>query len=112
PQAQAIAHRDGRVTIRIGTQDLGTGTRTILAMVTAEELGLPLDRVAAEIGDTSYAFSLPSGGSMTAPSTTPAVRQAAIHLKDKLTRVAAPILGVDASALEARAGVFQVRDQP
>jgi xanthine dehydrogenase YagR molybdenum-binding subunit len=112
PQAQAIAHRDGRVTIRIGTQDLGTGTRTILAMVTAEELGLPLDRVTAEIGDTRYAFSLPSGGSMTAPSTTPAVRQAAAHLKGKLIRIAAPMLGVEAGALEARDGFIRVRDQP
>ncbi len=112
PQAQAIAYRDGRVTIRIGTQDLGTGTRTILAMVAAEELGLPLGRVAAEIGDTRYAFSLPSGGSMTAPSTTPAVRQAAAHLKDKLMRIAAPMLGVDASALEARDGFIRARDQP
>jgi xanthine dehydrogenase YagR molybdenum-binding subunit len=112
PQAQAIAYRDGRVTIRIGTQDLGTGTRTILAMVAAEELGLPLDRITAEIGDTRYAFSLPSGGSMTAPSTTPAVRQAAAHLKGKLMRVAAPMLGVDASALESRDGFIRVRDQP
>ena len=44
--------------IRIGTQDLGTGTRTILAMVAAEELGLPLDRVTAEIGDTRYRISV------------------------------------------------------
>ena len=112
PQAQAIADRDGRVTIRIGTQDLGTGTRTILAMVAAEELGLPLDRVTAEIGDTRYSFSLPSGGSMTAPSTTPAVRQAAAHLKDKLLRIAAPMLGAEASGLEARDGWIRMRTEP
>jgi xanthine dehydrogenase YagR molybdenum-binding subunit len=49
---------------------------------------------------------------MTAPSTTPAVRQAAAHLKDKLMRIAAPMLGVDASALEARDGFIRMRDQP
>jgi xanthine dehydrogenase YagR molybdenum-binding subunit len=112
PQAQAVAYRDGHVAIRIGTQDLGTGTRTILAMVAAEELGLPLDRVTAEIGDTSYPFSLPSGGSMTAPSTTPAVRQAAAHLKDKLLHIAAPLLGADATGLEARDGLIRVRAEP
>jgi xanthine dehydrogenase YagR molybdenum-binding subunit len=112
PQAQAVAYRDGRVAIRIGTQDLGTGTRTILAMVAAEELGLPFDRVTAEIGDTHYPFSLPSGGSMTAPSTTPAVRQAAAHLKNKLLRIAAPMIGVDAGGLEARDGLIRVRAEP
>jgi CO/xanthine dehydrogenase Mo-binding subunit len=112
PQAQAVAYREGRVAIRIGTQDLGTGTRTILAMVAAEELGLPLERVTAEIGDTRHPFSLPSGGSMTAPSTTPAVRQAAAHLKDKLLRIAAPMLGVDAGGLEARDGLIRVRSEP
>ena len=61
PQAQAIAFRDGRVAVRTGTQDIGTGTRTILAMIAAEELGLPLTTVSAEIGDTRLLFSVPSG---------------------------------------------------
>lgn len=112
PQAQCVAWRDGRVAVRIGTQDIGTGTRTILAMVAAEELGLPLARVSAEIGDTRYLFSLPSGGSMTAPSTTPAVRQAAAHLKRKLLRLAAPALGAEPDELVLRDGVASVRGQP
>ncbi len=61
PQAQAIAFRDGHVEVRTGTQDIGTGTRTILAMVAAEELGLPPARVSADIGDTRYLYSVPSG---------------------------------------------------
>ncbi len=112
PQAQAIAYRDGRVVIQIGTQDIGTGTRSILAMVAAEELGVPLRQVSAEIGDTRYLFSVPSGGSSTAPSNTPAVRQAAAHLKDKLLRIAAPMLGADPASLEARDGTIRVRGQP
>ena len=112
PHAHAIAMRDGRVVVRIGTQDLGTGTRTILAMVAAEELGLPLDRVTAEIGDTRFPFSLPSGGSMTAPSTTPAARAAAAHLKQKLFRLAAPLLAADPAAMEARDGLIRVRADP
>jgi xanthine dehydrogenase YagR molybdenum-binding subunit len=112
PQAQAIAFRDGRVAIRIGTQDIGTGTRNILAMVAAEELGLSPARVAAEIGDTRYLFSVPSGGSGTAPSNTPAVRQAAAHLREKLLRIAAPMLGAEPGDLEARNGTSRVRFEP
>ncbi|HXZ87657.1 MAG TPA: xanthine dehydrogenase family protein molybdopterin-binding subunit, partial [Candidatus Binataceae bacterium] len=112
PQAQVIAFRDGHVEVRIGTQDIGTGTRTILAMVAAEELGLPLAKVSAEIGDTRYLFSVPSGGSMTAPSNTPAVRQAAAHLKAKLFRIAAAALGAEAINLEAHDSMIRVRSEP
>jgi CO/xanthine dehydrogenase Mo-binding subunit len=112
PQAQAIAFRDGRVAVRIGTQDIGTGTRSVLAMVAAEELGLPPGQVAAEIGDTRYLFSVPSGGSATAPSNTPAVRQAAAHLRAKLFRIAAPMLGAEPGDLEARDGMIRVRFEP
>ncbi|MBV8774947.1 MAG: xanthine dehydrogenase family protein molybdopterin-binding subunit, partial [Deltaproteobacteria bacterium] len=89
-QAEMVARRDGRVELRTGSQDIGTGTRTILAMTAAEELGIPLSQVGVEIGDTRYLYAVPSGGSSTAPSTTPAVRQAAAHLKEKLFRLAAP----------------------
>lgn len=112
PQARAIAHRDGRVEVQVGTQDIGTGTRTILAMVAAEELAVPLSRVDCEIGDTRYPFSIPSGGSMTAPSNTPAVRQAAAHLRDKLFRIAAPMLSVEPEDLEARDDSIRVRFYP
>jgi len=112
PEAQAIAYRDGHVEVRIGTQDIGTGTRTIVAMVAAEELGLPLSRVTAQIGDTRFLFSVPSGGSMTAPSTTPAVRQAAAHLKEKLFKIAAPSLAAEPTDLEAADGNIRVRFDP
>ncbi|MGH7780233.1 MAG: xanthine dehydrogenase family protein molybdopterin-binding subunit [Candidatus Binataceae bacterium] len=112
PEALAIAHRDGRVEIRCGTQDIGTGTRTALAVVAAEELGLRIGQIATEIGDTRYPFSLPSGGSMSSPSNTPAVRQAAAHLKDKLFKIAAPMLGAEPSDLEARDSVIRVRFDP
>jgi xanthine dehydrogenase YagR molybdenum-binding subunit len=111
-QAQAIAFRDGHVELRTGSQDIGTGTRTIFAMVAAEELGLPLSQVRVEIGDTRYLFAVPSGGSSTAPSTSPAIRQAAAHLKQKLFRIAAPMLGAETSDLEARDGIIRVRFDP
>jgi len=112
PQAQAIAFRNGRVAVRIGAQDIGTGTRTVLAIVAAEELGLRPAKLAVEIGDSRYLYSVPSGGSGTSPSNTPAVRQAAARLKEKLYRIAAPILGAETGDLEARDGMIRVRFEP
>jgi xanthine dehydrogenase YagR molybdenum-binding subunit len=112
PEAQVLAHRDGRIEVRVGTQDIGTGTRTVLAMVAAEEMGIPLSRVSCEIGDTRYLFSVPSGGSMTSPSNTPAVRQAAAHLKEKLFKIAGSMIGAEPSDLEIRDAMVRVRFDP
>src|SRR6202030_339687 len=57
---------DGGVVVKCGTQDLGTGTRTIVAIVAAETLGLPVSGVKPEIGDTNYPFSGGAGGSTAA----------------------------------------------
>ena len=58
-------HPDGGVESYCGTQDLGTGTRTICAMVLAETLGLPIEAVKVNIGSSTYPFSGASGGSTT-----------------------------------------------
>ena len=60
--------KDGSVEIRNGAQDIGTGTRTIMAMVAAEELGIPVAQVTAFIGDTNDPIGPGSGGSTTAPT--------------------------------------------
>ena len=112
PEAIAVARRDGRFEVRVGTQDIGTGTRTVLAMVAAEELGMPLSAVTAQIGDTRFPFSVPSGGSSTSPSDSPAIRQATAHLKQKLFRIGAPMLGAEPDDLEARDGTIRVRFEP
>ena len=65
---------DGGVVIKCGTQDIGTGTRTIVAIVAAETLGLPVSAVKPEIGDSTLPFSGGSGGSTTAASAMPAIR--------------------------------------
>src|SRR5204862_1221344 len=98
--------------MKCGTQDIGTGTRTIVAMVTAETLGLPITAVKTEIGDTLYPFSGGSGGSTTAASVTPAIRLAAGQALENLYVKVASALGVDASALVATNGRIQVKDNP
>lgn len=102
---------DGTADVLAGSQDLGTGTRTILAQVAAEALGHKLELVRAVIGDTaSGPYAGNSWGSMTVASLTPAVRMAAEDARRALLDAAAGMLGVPAEALEARDGRITVRD--
>ena len=75
---------DGTALVQAGTQDIGTGTYTIMSQVAAEALGLPLGRVRAELGDTSLPDAPVSGGSTTAASVTPAVLMAATTVRTRL----------------------------
>jgi xanthine dehydrogenase YagR molybdenum-binding subunit len=100
---------DGSVVMKVGTQDLGTGTRTIVAMLTAETLGLPVSAVKPEIGDTMYPVCGASGGSTTAASISPAIRIAAGRALDQVFAKAAPQLGVSADMLVAESGRIYVK---
>ncbi|HVZ22366.1 MAG TPA: molybdopterin cofactor-binding domain-containing protein, partial [Vicinamibacterales bacterium] len=112
----AIAHceiaSDGSVVMRIGTQDIGTGTRTLVAIVTAESLGLQPSQVKPEIGDTLYGVSGGSGGSTTAGSISPAIRIASMKALDALKEKVAPALGVEPDALVAEHGRIHAKDDP
>lgn len=103
---------DGGVVMRVGTQDLGTGTRTLVAVVTADSLGLKPNQVRPEIGDTLYGVSPTSGGSTTAAAISPGIRVAAVKALDALKEKVAPSLGVDAATLVAEGGRIQVKDDP
>jgi len=72
-QAQAQISPDGSIEIRCGTQDLGTGTRTLIAVVAADLLGLKPEQITVRIGDTNFPPSGGSGGSTTAASVSPAI---------------------------------------
>ena len=103
---------DGGIVVRCGTQDIGTGTRTIVGMVAAETLGVPLEAVKVEIGDSLYPFSGGSGGSTTAAAVTPAIRVTTGKAFDALAARIAPGLGVDPGTLVARSGRVHVKDDP
>lgn len=79
---------DGTAMVRSGTQDIGTGTYTTMAQIAADELGLPLNRVRVELGDSRLPPAPVSGGSMTTASVLPAVQAAAVQLRDKLLALA------------------------
>ena len=103
---------DGGVIMRLGTQDLGTGTRTLVAVITADALGLRPSQVKPEIGDTAYGVSALSGGSTTAASISPGIRVAAVKALDALKEKVAPALGVDAASLVATGGRIQSANDP
>lgn len=72
-RAEAEIHPDGSVEIRCGTQDLGTGTRTYIALIAADVFGLKPEQITVRIGDTHFPPSGGSGGSSTSPSVSPAI---------------------------------------
>lgn len=78
--------RDGSVLVLSAVQDIGTGIRTALAQVVAEELGLRAEDITVRIGDTAYPTGPASGGSKTTDSITPAARNAAHQAKRALIR--------------------------
>lgn len=92
--ASVKLHRDGSVEAVCGTQDLGTGTRTHMAVVTAESLGLDPQDITVKIGSTEYPWCGSSGGSTTTPSVAPAVREAALKAADFLRSQAARLLKI------------------
>ena len=84
---------DGSAVVASATQDIGTGTYTIMQQVAADALGLPVERVTAELGDSRFPEAPVSGGSQTAASVMPAVAAAARAARDALIGLA---LGLNA----------------
>ena len=95
----------GRATVITAMQDIGTGTRTAMAQIAAEELGLPLERVEVELGDSSRGpYAVVSGGSSTTPTMGPAVRSAAADAKRQLLEIAAERYQLEQRALSIKDG--------
>ncbi|MEM0445150.1 MAG: xanthine dehydrogenase family protein molybdopterin-binding subunit [Nitrososphaerota archaeon] len=109
--AEVKLNRDGTVQVLTSTQDIGTGTRTALAQIAAEELSVPIERVQVLIGDTALElFSPGSGGSGTLASMGPAVRSAAIDAKNQLLDVASQFLDAPPEILELRDGKIRTKE--
>src|SRR5262249_27745114 len=102
---------DASIEVLTGAQDLGTGSRTVLAQIAAEALGAKIDDVRTVLGDTErLPYAPPSWGSITTASVGPAVRIAALEARARLFEAAAEMLEVDASELDAHASVIRVCD--
>ena len=105
-------HRDGSVEIKMGTQDLGTGARTIIAIVAADALGIPMENVTLLYGNNKYPPSGGSGGSTTSGGVTASTRRGAVNARDRLFAKVAPSLKAQPEELEAHAGRVQVKGDP
>ncbi len=96
---------DGSVNLNMGASDIGTGTKTVMAMVVAEELGVRPEQVQIEHADTGTTqFATASGGSKTVPTESPAVRAAAAECRTQILEMASRHLGIPLSDLTLRDG--------
>ncbi len=103
-EAEVVVNRDGSVEVRTGTQDIGTGQRTAMAIVAAEGLGAPLEAMEVQIGHSSLPIGPGSGGSMTAHNTAPAMFDAAQEAKKKLLAIIAERLNHSEKNLDLKEG--------
>jgi xanthine dehydrogenase YagR molybdenum-binding subunit len=81
-------YKEGNAVAACCTQDIGTGTYTVMAQVMADALGLPIDNCEFKLGDTAYPQGPNSGGSQTMATAGPAVRAAALTVKSKVIKLA------------------------
>jgi xanthine dehydrogenase YagR molybdenum-binding subunit len=115
--ANARIAADGSAQVFSGTQDLGTGSYTVFAQVAADALGLPVERVRFELGDTNFPNAPVSGGSQTAASVGTAVHAAASAVRAKLLDLAvqdqaSPLYGKNPNAIVAKDGRFSLATAP
>jgi len=75
---------NGTALVQVGTQDIGTGTYTVMSQIAADELGIPVERIQFELGDSAFPHAPVSGGSMTVASVGPAVKAACEAVRAKL----------------------------
>ena len=115
--AWASLRADGTALVRAGSQDIGTGTYTIMSQIAADALGLPLASVRFELGDTSFPETPVSGGSRTAASVGSAVKQAGWQVRQALIALAiadaaSPLHGLAADDVDVTDGMLASKGQP
>ena len=109
---EVLIHPDGSAEAKLGTQDLGTGTRTVIALVLAETFGMGVEEVKVHIGDSRYPQSGASGGSTTVGGVSSSTRRAAQNALEQLFAKVASDLGAPADQLEVVPGKVQVKGNP
>lgn len=105
-------HPDGSVEIKMGTQDLGTGTLTCIRMVAADTLGIGIDQISLLYGDSNYPVSGGSGGSTTIGGVSSSTRRGAVNALNMLLAKIAPSLNAKPEELVAKGGKIFVASEP
>lgn len=101
--ARVRLDKDGVVTVETDMTDIGTGSYTIIAQTAAEMLGVPLDKVRAKLGDSSFPVSAGSGGQWGANSSTSGVYAACSKLREQVARK----LGLEPARAEFANGIVR-----
>ncbi len=109
--AEVVINRDGSVIVRTGTQDIGSGMRTVAGVLVAEKLGVPLANVTVQIGSSNYPEGPASGGSVTSPNTAPAIVDAALDARAQLLKSIADRSGVTVEDLTVVNGEVRHSEQ-
>jgi len=104
-----VAEDGGSVTAYTGSADIGQGSDTMVAMIIAEELGIPLEDVRVESGDTDYSMDLGAYSSRQTLMTGHAAKQAAEDAKRQILEVLSSELGVEVDRLDIRGGKLKIR---
>jgi xanthine dehydrogenase YagR molybdenum-binding subunit len=86
-QIRVDVFRDGTLRVLSGTQDIGTGTRTVLVDTLADHLGLDRGLMTADCGNSDYPPGPTSGGSMTVHSIVPAIRDTGDRVRQELSKL-------------------------
>jgi xanthine dehydrogenase YagR molybdenum-binding subunit len=115
--ARVVYRADGTARVTSATSDIGPGTYTVMTMIAAEFLGLRLDQVKFELGDTRQPQAPAQGGSWTTSSVGSAVRGAALTIAAKLLELAnrdanSPLRGVAATDVEMLDGRLRAKGDP
>ncbi|GIX04174.1 MAG: xanthine dehydrogenase [Planctomycetaceae bacterium] len=104
-------HPDGSIEVLMGSQDIGTGTRTAIGVVAADAFGVPMSQVVVKIGSNQYPKAGPSGGSTTIGGVAGPVRRAALTALWKIFDLVAAKYQVAADQLQARDGQIWAGDK-
>ena len=103
-QVDCLINPDGTVELRTATQDIGTGCRTVLALIVAEVLGLEVEDVKSNIGNSAWPPGQASGGSTTTPSMSPPTYDAALKARDAFFKKVAGAFDATPEDCELRDG--------
>ena len=103
---------DGSVELKSATQDIGTGARTVLAIIAAEILGLNPTDIISNIGNSTFPPGQASGGSTTTPSMSPPCYDAVTKARDELFKKIAPAVNATPDQLALKEGKLLIKGEP
>jgi xanthine dehydrogenase YagR molybdenum-binding subunit len=116
-RVSAVFHADGRLVVSSAASDIGTGTYTVMSMIAAEAMGIPMERVSFQLGDSTLPFAPIEGGSSHVATVGSGVHGACDKLRKHLVKLAkampnSPLAKARTQDLEFTDGAVQLRKRP